>query len=300
MIAALLVFVAGWASQRGSTCAVAAVEELVNTRRAGRLTGFLFCAVLAFTVYSAARVAGVPVTMRVPGSALSAQSMVAGALFGLGARVNGRCAMGTMARLCSGELARVGTIAGFLLGACLIIRVGWHPRMGMIESVEAKLNPLAALLLGLGVAGGLGLATTRTTLKVVGEWSPLHAMFIIGLASGVLLLLARGWPYTGVLIRLAEGQMLMNGATLLLALFVTGAATAAVASRSFALVTGNSVAWAKSLGGGVLMGMAAALLPGGNDTMLLVGLPLLLPHLVAAYVVMLLAIAVLTLAAKAN
>ena len=45
------------------------------------------------------------------------------------------------------------------------------------------------------------------------------------------------------------------------------------------------------------MGVGVILIPGGNDTMLLVGLPLLLPHLMLGYAIMyatLIGIAVMT------
>ncbi len=297
-VAVPLVFMAGWASQRGSTCAVSAVEELVIDRRAGRLAGFLLCAALAFTLYALARASGIPVTMRVPGAPVSATGMMAGAAFGLGAWINGRCAMGTVARLCSGDCARAGTIGGFLAGAFLAARAGLLPQMGMIESVEAQIDP--ALAAGLGVALTLALVwlTLQTSKERPGEWSPARAMLVIGTISGVLLLIARGWPYTGVLVRLASGQPVAMHAALLIGTFLIGAITAALTSGNFSATRGTPGDWLRSICGGALMGFAATILPGGNDTMLVTGLPLLLPHLVSAYLTMLLALALLIIARR--
>lgn len=49
---------------------------------------------------------------------------------------------------------------------------------------------------------------------------------------------------------------------------------------------------ARHFGGGALMGAGAALIPGGNDSLVLIGLPLLQPSAAAAYIAMVGAIAV--------
>jgi toxin CptA len=52
-------------------------------------------------------------------------------------------------------------------------------------------------------------------------------------------------------------------------------------------------------GGGALMGFGASLIPGGNDNLILVGLPGLQPHALAAIAMMSLAIALGLLGARA-
>jgi uncharacterized protein len=286
-LAGILVFLAGWASQRGSSCAVAAVEELIAKRRVGRFLGFVFCAALAFTIYNIARLAGVPVTMRFEGSQFDLHVLWAGAFFGLGAWINGRCAMGTLARLCSGEAARFGTIAGFLGGAFLAAKLGMRPPLAMMVSVLEQIAPALALSAGAAAAIILARLTRAQSTPIAGHWPPVRSMSVIGLASGLLLLVEPGWPYTGVLVHLGRMEMVPRPALVFVLLCFAGGISGALVSRTFSLDRGTGKAWSMCIGGGMLMGVGATLLPGGNDRMLLVGLPLLLPNLVGAYLAML-------------
>jgi uncharacterized protein len=56
-----------------------------------------------------------------------------------------------------------------------------------------------------------------------------------------------------------------------------------VTGRQWRLHVGGVNQWLLAVCGGLLMGLGVALIPGGNDTMLLIGLPLMVPHLLAAY-----------------
>jgi hypothetical protein len=64
---------------------------------------------------------------------------------------------------------------------------------------------------------------------------------------------------------------------------MVGMVVAAVIGGMFRLQTGNIREWARAAAGGLLMGIGATFVPGGNDTMLFTGIPLLLPNLLAAY-----------------
>jgi hypothetical protein len=221
--------------------------------------------------------------------------MLGGALFGFGAWVNGRCAFGTIARLGSGDLARLGTLGGFLLGAWAMLRGGMAPARAPVASPIEGVAPAVLVLVALGLAAALGFAVRRMTPPEgrPGEWSPLRAMTLIGVVNGALLLLAQRWPYTNLLLDIAgAGPMDAPRRTVMSLIFIGGAIAGAVASRSFALSVGTPFHWLRAIGGGALMGFGATLVPGGNDTMLLVGLPLLLPNLILAYLAMM---AVLTL-----
>ncbi len=49
--------------------------------------------------------------------------------------------------------------------------------------------------------------------------------------------------------------------------------------------------WLRNLGGGALMGLGTALLPGGNDALVLYGIPSLSPHALPALATMVIGIA---------
>ena len=284
-----LVFIAGYAVQRGSICAVAAAHDLVEARRPERLLAFLVCGALALAVMAAAALAGARMLDQYPGTSRLLLPALGGVLFGAGAWINGTCAFGTIAKLGAGELARLGTLAGMFAGFALAEWLGVHePPADLITPLAGV--PAYILFVGaIAVAAAIVLALRRRLRLRSGEqgWPPLLAMSVIGLVNGLLLVLAAGWPYTNLLMALAgSGGIELTWRALMAITFLMGAFAAALAVRTFRLAFGPFLLWAHSFGGGVLMGLGAILVPGGNDTMLLVGLPLLLPNLVMAYITM--------------
>lgn len=287
-LVAALVLLAGYATQRGSVCAVRATNELVLERKASRYIGFFFCAACGLLVMALGQVLGRPVFAQYTGLPLSLAAIAGGAIVGVGAYINGRCAFGTVAELGSGRLSRLATLLGFIAGTVL----GDRAHMGV-----ADFPTLASPLLALAAPTTMALAAASTA--VLGawlarlarpnpppEWTPLQAMAVIGLGNGVLLVLARSWPYTSLLMQLARGGYdgLARGATMAV-VFVLGAVAGGMV-RGFDLQAGTTRDWLRALAGGTVMGIGAVLVPGGNDAMLLVGVPLLLPNLLAAYVAM--------------
>lgn len=284
-----LVLLAGYATQRGGICAVAATEALVRRGRPDRLLAFLFCAAVGLTLLAAATVAGRSAFAVHAGSAALLLPALGGAIFGAGAWLNGACAFGTVADLGSGRLARLATLAGFLGGSVLAFHAGLAARPPDFVSPLAGWPALTILIVAAAVALALAIELARRSSRRRGGggWPPAAAMALIGAVNAVLLLLAARWPYTSLLMDLARmaGGDLVRRALMALC-FLAGAVAGAVAARDFRLVPGRASLWLRSAAGGALMAAGAALAPGGNDTMLLVGLPLLLPNLVAAYAAM--------------
>ena len=281
----LLVFVAGYAVQRGSICAVAAAAELIE-RRPQRFLAFLLCAAIALAVMAAGALLGEDRFAFYRGSGAGAMPLLGGAIFGAGAWLNGRCAFGTVARLGSGELARLGTVAGFLAGFALAAGIGLAAPPAEVDSLLVGAPPLAVFIVAVATAAALLWFTVKRSPPEAG-WSPLVAMAVIGLANGALLVLAAGWPYTNLLMDLATSTgMDLAWRSALAATFVTGAVAGALFGGGFVPAFGPLALWLRCLAGGALMGVGATLVPGGNDTMLLVGLPLLLPSFAVAYAAM--------------
>ena len=287
-LVAALVLLAGYATQRGSVCAVRAAHELVLERKASRYVGFLFCAACGLLVMAFGQLLGRGVIAQYTGLPFSTAALAGGAIVGVGAHVNGRCAFGTVAELGSGRMSRLATLLGFIAGTVL----GDRAHMGV-----ADLPRLSSSLVALPAGATLAMALVATALlgawlarlarpNPPPEWTPLRAMAVIGLGNGLLLVLARSWPYTSLLMQLARGgyEGVGRGAVMAVA-FVLGAIIGGMV-RGFDLQAGTARDWLLALIGGTVMGIGAVLVPGGNDVMLLVGVPLLLPNLLAAYVAM--------------
>ena len=287
-LVAALVLLAGYATQRGSVCAVRAAHELVLERKASRYLGFLFCAACGLLVMALGQLLGRAVFGQYTGLPFSTAALAGGAIVGVGAHVNGRCAFGTVAELGSGRMSRLATLLGFIAGTVL----GDRAHMGV-----ADLPRLSSSLVALPAVATLAIALVATALlgawlarlarpNPPPEWTPLRAMAVIGLGNGLLLVLARSWPYTSLLMQLARGGYEGVGRGAVMAVvFVLGAIIGGMV-RGFDLQAGTARDWLLALIGGTVMGIGAVLVPGGNDVMLLVGVPLLLPNLLAAYVAM--------------
>jgi hypothetical protein len=287
-LVAALVFLAGYATQRGSVCAVRATTELLVERKASRYVGFLFCAACGLVVMALGSASGRPVFEAYTGLSVSAAALTGGTIVGVGAFLNGRCAFGTIAELGGGRLSRLATLAGFMAGTVLGDIA--HMSLAGLPVVPSPLATLpAATTLAIAVVATVvpGLALLRLARpNPPPEWSPLQAMAVIGLGNGLLLVLAHSWPYTSLLMHVARGEHdgLARGATM--AMVLVAGAIAGGMVRGFRLQRGSARDWLRALAGGTVMGMGAVLVPGGNDAMLQVGVPLLLPNLVAAYLAM--------------
>jgi toxin CptA len=142
VLAALCVAAMGFAIQRGGTCTVAAVDELVSNRRTHRLT-----AMLEASLWVAGGLAiGSHVADSMPGGyAIDRWTVVGGVLLGLGAWINGACVIGAIARLGSGEWAYVLTPVGFYVG-CLSVMPLFARTAEATQAASSPL-PMAAVVL---------------------------------------------------------------------------------------------------------------------------------------------------------
>jgi uncharacterized membrane protein YedE/YeeE len=282
-----LILVSGYATQRGNICALAAVIELVRHRRAHRFVGFFLCAAAALVMIAAAEVVGPPTGARRPNFNPNVLTVIGGVVFAVGVFINGKCSFGTIARLGAGEISRIGTIAGFAAGVALALPL--RPRASLAATPLVGIAAWAELALALTAFTGL-LMTLRFRMRearVPTSWPPTLSMSVIGLSNGALIGIGHYWPYTSLLIDMASGHADDAGARIAMAVaFVLGALLGAIVGETFRPELGSPWAWVRTSVGGIGMGIGATLIPGGNDVMLLVGMPLLLPNLLLAYLIM--------------
>jgi hypothetical protein len=304
LLAFLLAALMGFAIQRGATCTVAAVDEILAQRTARRLLamleaslwvagGLLIGTLLQLTMFAPA---GVPLT---------ASLVLGGVLLGLGAFVNRGCVFGAIARLSNGEWAYLATPLGFLAGCAL---------QQMLPAQGAPLpqaSPVIAAarwtvwLFALFVLVRLLLAAwpghrRRQRWFSAAAWTPGAATVVIGIAFVLMLLLVGGsWAYTDVLAELAAGRSMPVGwrLLLLLALYSGGLLGGYTAGR-WRPVRPSWQGLARCFAGGALMGLGSLLIPGSNDGLILLGMPLLLPHAWVAFGTMCMTVALAMLAGR--
>ena len=319
-VSALCAGLMGFAIQRGATCTVAAIDELVTRRRCTRLAAMIEASLWVVAGLLIARALGALATVPA-GYPAGIATVTGGALLGLGAYVNRACVFGAIARLGSGEWAYAVTPLGFYVG-CVTV--------SLVIPVEAPLqldtaSPVLAGPMWIGVlaAAAVGVRFVRLfvasrdadkpgraclTPPDAGEpkrallwrnpfmprvWSPHAATCVIGATFVVILLLSGAWAYTDVLADLAHGMAgSLATRTALLGALLAGAVVGGVTSGRFRSTRLAAAQLARCFAGGMLMGWGSLLIPGSNDGLILVGMPLLRPYAWLAFATMCVVIAV--------
>lgn len=314
-LAALCAGVMGFAIQRGATCTVAAVTELVTQRKVKRLVSMVEasiwvagCLLLAETFHLLKTMPG--------GYPLTYWTVLGAVLLGLGAFVNGACVFGAIARLGSGQWAYAITPLGFYVG-CLtlpyVFSLPAHQRLPE-GSLVLQAPPWVALLFVAFVvwrlawplvarrpdsaSAGSGFAGRVREGLTIRVWSPHAATTVIGITFFFMMLLVGAWAYTEVLAELARAGMagsLVPRVLLLLAMFL-GALVGGLTAGRFASTRISLAQLLKCFAGGVMMGWGTLLIPGANDGLILVGMPLLWPYAWIAFATMCLSIGIALLA----
>jgi len=283
----------GFAIQRGATCTVAAVDQVVNQRKFKRL--------LALVEASLWVSGGLLIAKRIgwlaqapAGYAPSVQTLCGAALLGLGAFVNRACVFGAIARFGAGEWAYAATPAGFYLG-CLTVEPLFapaHPAALASDSIlfSAPMAIAGIVAAALGVRIGAAIVARRATWRTLVSqrlWSPHAATTVIGVAFLAMLLLVGSWAYTDALAELARGSTRGLPARLLLgACLLIGAASGGWTAGAWKRSRIAPSAILRCLAGGAMMGWGSLLIPGSNDGLILVGMPLLRPYAWAAFLTM--------------
>lgn len=286
--ALVLAGVMGFAIQRGATCTVAAVEQIIVERRTQRVQSLLLASACVLAGLLLAHALGF--RMDLPGGyALGIDTVAGGALLGLGAFVNQSCVFGSIAKLGSGQWSYLMTPLGYLMGCAVSVEGAQarHVQSSIHHMSSASTSllvaiPLVAFLLWLALrwsrpAGGM-FPSLRTHLHHVFSrrvWEPGAATMVIGITFLGMWLLVGAWSYTDLLAELARGLPTDIAARSLLFLALFGGAILGgwSAGRLHAKAFSPSK-WLRCLGGGVLMGIGSTLIPGSNDGLLLVGMPL--------------------------
>jgi toxin CptA len=285
----------GFAIQRGGTCLVAAIDEAVSKRTINRLLALAEASALVAAGMVTAQIFGI-LPMTPHAFALTGWTIVGGMIMGLGAYVAGACVFGAIARIGNGEPAYFLVPLGFFLGCVAALRLG----MTRLPHIVAAHSPvLADALLFAGPLLAIAAWRLWHTVHAVRRrdfaayvWSPHVATGVIGVTFIILFLVVGAWNYTDYLAEAARhmGSRLSDRGLLLLALF-GGALLGGWTAGRIKPARPTAAAIARCLAGGVMLGLGGSLVPGANDGLLLLGLPLLYPHAWVAFASMLLTIA---------
>lgn len=275
----------GYAIQRGATCSVAAMGELVEHGTAKRLFALAEATLWVAGGMVLARLAGL-LPMLPAGFALSWWTLLGGMLLGLGAYVNGACLFGALARLGSGDWAYILAPIGFYLGLVTFTPLFQMPVAHAIPTVSPDpTSPLFRAMALLFVGYMLWrlwsvYARPDVQTKIIHRvWMPHEATILIGITFIILLVTVGFWAYTDLLFDISQHKVrdIVWRSLLFIVLFI-GAVLGGWTAGRFKPRPLQLRALARCLAGGMLMGWGGALTPGGNDWLILVGMPLLWPY----------------------
>ena len=293
----------GFAAHRGSICNVKAVEEVLTTRRAYLFLSFgktilwsLFVTLILLLM--------IPVMRAEDTLAISVVSLSGAFVCGVGMAINGSCAFATLSRLGEGDARMAVTLASFFAGAFLAALFAGMTGVPAPVVVPTSFDAAELWVQGLLVATALWAAWELIRLIrtrphgatfLSGTYRLSTASLFIGATNGLLFSLYGNWTYTATLVHasqeLSEAQRWLE--PLNLALFgalLCGMIVSAWQRRSFRFRLRLKMSWLRNGAGGLLMGFGAVLVPGGNDSLLLYGIPNLSLQAALAYLAMVLGI----------
>jgi toxin CptA len=219
--------------------------------------------------------------------------LLGGVLLGLGAWLNDACVFGTVARLGKRDLHYLLTPVGFFAGNLMLVRWGWdiqrNPHFAMAAWPHGMIG--GALLFASLVVSALAVRRVRKEGLGIGTlWDYRHASIAIGLAYLLIAMVRGPWAYSDALGAMARSGMLESlGSLILFLAVVTGSVLGG--HRQAPPVPFERGRAIRCFSGGLLMGIGGSLIPGGNDALVLQGLPWFQPYAVLALAAMMLTIA---------
>jgi hypothetical protein len=298
----------GYAAHRASLCNVKAVLEVLGSGSGFMLASFAKAALWATMIYGTLIVLSPSLSVGFQTYEPRSLVLLGGFIFGIGAAINGGCSLSTLQRLADGDLGMTLTLLGLGVGLLAWSTFDWQfaiahaIRVPLIWRSMGHVAIAAVMLLWLLAA--LEVWRLWRTRPKISFWrlpaSKVYrlstAAMVIGTLGGLLNILLGSWTYTYYLrnaIYAAQRgtELPREFLALLSAALIVGMIASAVQRRSFKLRwSGKREAW-KRVAGGMVMGFGGALIPGGNDTIVLTGIPTLSGVALATYMALLLGIA---------
>ena len=321
MIYFLMFFLAFWAGfsvRRASLCLVRATIEIMQRKPAKTLFFVLQAMVVALSIT-------IPALLFFPNQVSVASSyniswylLVGPVLYGFGASLNGSCALGTLNQLMNGKVEFLFTIIGLSIGFFIFLKTQDGIMLQKLDTSHIQNNQIFYLVPLMLIVWSISFVQIRKFL-LTSEESKARKMkqylkssvardfigiSIFGLCSGTLfLLLGSSWDYTQF-IQFVEINIFQQNLAVHKNIFplmvttsalVMGIGLASILSKDFKFRWGNvNEYFLKTFAGG-LMGFGVGLIPGGNDTLILYGIPGLALHAPVALMIMMASIAILHL-----
>ncbi|TXH00121.1 MAG: hypothetical protein E6R08_00105 [Nevskiaceae bacterium] len=290
LIACVLAFWLGYSANQGSTCLVAAAHELHIRRRPRLFVGLLAASAAAGLVAVPLAWSGVAGGTLAESADVSAGLLVGAVAFGIGALINNACLLGSLSRLGDGEIRLIAMPFGLAASLLLAdrIMVGHSPLWPSVLMAPSKIGATALAGFLIVVVLSLTYISRRTASRSGRHWPLGISMLALGITGGALYAIAPVWNYVDLVQHSLPLTMTETGeiAILTVTASIAGTVTAALHQGKWRLQRPTLADILKSFVGGALMGVGVALIPGGNNGLILAAIPALSPGGIAAYLLM--------------
>lgn len=290
-VIAVLAFWMGYSVNQGGTCAVATANEISRGHPPRRFIGLFAASGVAALVAAPLAWLDVAGAALAPSIEVSATLLAGAMTFGFGAFINDACLLGSLGRLGDGEIRLALLPIGLALGFAAADVFSLAPGPKYEASVLAAPEETAFVALGafaIVMSASLLFVAQVPAIRRKGQWRLTSAMIGLGATGGALFAVAPSWSYADFVHHsLPLATMSRSEATLLtVAATVAGAIAASHRRRRWRFRSPDARGVARTIIGGAFMGVGAALIPGGNDSLVLAAIPALSPGGIAAHIMM--------------
>lgn len=290
IIIPLLTFALGFALARANTCTFTNTRAAVIDRNFSGLIGLVYAMAWAGIVGLALSLFAPSAFLLPDDITLDGTVLIGGAIMGIGAIVNNACFMGSVSRLGRGDVNYLFTLIG--LGTALFLfpnfLADWLPRKGDVKLHSIDETPMWFI--------GLLIFSFIVSISLWRLWktknSRIIALAFVGISGELLFAFEPAWTYSTLFFTLwtrPDDIRVWLGELSAIAIFA-GAVLSAYLKDRLALVKFDRIAAIRSLLGGLLMGLGAKLVPGGDDSLLLWAIPGSAYYAMIGYAVMIMTI----------
>ena len=227
-------------------------------------------------------------------------SIAGGLLFGAAASMNGGCTFSTLTRLGDGDVNFAATVVGWPVGAWIVKIINLDAsqiptRLSSEQLIDTPLLYLAAAIAVVWLIWQMAVILGRRPhrarpLQVL--LSPTYKLSIaaalIALFNLILFENFGPWSFTSVILSTVAPVHFPSVAALpihwlVLGFTLAGIVVSSIQRKSFSLQRPKFRRLAAHGAAGVAMGFGAAMIPGGNDSLILYGISSFSPHALPAF-----------------
>ncbi|CAI9001183.1 Sulf_transp domain-containing protein [Pseudomonas sp. IT-P74] len=271
-ISLLLAFLIGWVSQRMGMCLVNAIRLLLK-RRPTLFVSLVSCGLFGLLLAPLYALSGVSQPLFIP--EVGYLSLVGGGLlFGLASVLNDGCSVGTLTKLASGNLNKVFTILGWVLGIVL-----WH-HLNMLPEHRALQMPMITSR-HYWLVIGIVLLILLFLIRIHGDKYLVLSSLLLGALTSALYTFEPLWTPSVFFYDLSQlfwgsgDRSLTTPRVTVFAMLMLGMLCYTLHRRTFNYQRFATMTAARHLLAGVLMGTGASMMLGGNDSQILLVFPTL-------------------------